>query len=184
MDARRTSTLPASDDYSDVEKQKLAEFRKKVDYILETEDQKDDSFLIRWLRARNLDVTKAEEMLRFSMKWRKENDVDTILERHEMPEDLRSMAPIAYCGVSKEGYAVFVVPFGRHDARYGIEKYGMEAMERYQTMNMEAVTKLLHDEGIKHGRKVTQMIEIADCEGLVKYQDSLCKIKNVHLKYV
>ncbi|OXA55950.1 SEC14-like protein 3 [Folsomia candida] len=174
---RTSSTLPPSDTYTSLEIQKLSEFRKKVDHILLTEDQKEDSFLIRWLRARNLDVAKAEEMLRFSLQWRQENDIDTILERYQMPEDLRERAPIAYCGLSNEGCAVFVVPFGRHDTRYGLEKYGIEVMERYQTYNMEEFAKLLRDEGIKHGRKVTQMIEIADCEGYSYWQMSskLCR---------
>ncbi|OXA55943.1 putative SEC14-like protein 6 [Folsomia candida] len=176
--SRRTSTLPPSDAYSDLEIQKLSEFREKVGDILLTEDQKDDSFLIRWLRARNLDVTKAEEMLRSSLQWRQENDIDTILEGgDDVPEDLRERAPIAYCGISGEGYAVFVIPFGRHDLRYGLEKYGSEVMERCDTRNMEMLLKLMRDEGARRGRRVTQMIEIADSEGFSYRQMSsrLCR---------
>lgn len=110
---------------------------------------------------------KAEEMLRKSMKWRKENEVDTILERegHTIPPDMVKLGPIAFCGISKDGYGVFVAPWGRHDLRSHIEKYGTEECLKYNTIFMEKMVKIMQDEGAKVGMKVTQMIEIADFEG-------------------
>ncbi len=167
MESVQQSVFPATDEYTDKEKQKLLEFRKIVGDSLESDDQKEDSYLIRWLRARNLDLVKAEEMFRASMKWRKDNNIDTILEQEEIPEEFSSSTPIAFCGISKDGYAVFVCPFGRHDARHGLEKYGIDRMERFQIHNMEKLSKLFQEEGKKHGKNVTQIIEILDCEGYV-----------------
>ncbi|OXA39358.1 hypothetical protein Fcan01_25964 [Folsomia candida] len=137
MDIERISSLPTFHPYSDLEYQKLIEFRAKVQNLLQTEYQKDDSFLIRWLRARDLNLIRAEEMLRASLKWRQDNDVDNILKCDDIPEEVKKMSPVAYSGISTEGYATFVVPFGRHDTRYLVEKYGVEEMLRIQIMNME-----------------------------------------------
>jgi len=45
-----------------------------------------DKELLRWLRARGLNLTEAEKMFRKSMKWRKDNNVDHILEVYTPPE--------------------------------------------------------------------------------------------------
>ncbi|OXA39357.1 Protein real-time [Folsomia candida] len=137
MDIERISSLPTFHPYSDLEYQKLIEFRAKVQNLLQTEYQKDDSFLIRWLRARDLNLIRAEEMLRASLKWRQDNDVDNILKCDDIPEEVKKMSPVAYSGISTEGYATFVVPFGRHDTRYLVEKYGVEEMLRIQIMHSQ-----------------------------------------------
>lgn len=154
-------------EYTPEEKEKILTLRSKIADLCLTDDQVHDAVLIKWLRARNLDLTKAEDMFRASMKWRKENQIDTILEREGplVPQDMKANYAIAYCGVSKEGYACFVCPFGRQDMRAMLEKYGIEKVEQYNTIFCEEMMKLLDDESKKHGIKITQVIEVWDCEG-------------------
>ncbi|XP_021966058.1 SEC14-like protein 3 [Folsomia candida] len=143
MDIERISSLPTFHPYSDLEYQKLIEFRAKVQNLLQTEYQKDDSFLIRWLRARDLNLIRAEEMLRASLKWRQDNDVDNILKCDDIPEEVKKMSPVAYSGISTEGYATFVVPFGRFSYRQMSSKPCRELMAKVQQQTDSNYPELL-----------------------------------------
>ncbi|KAL1435878.1 hypothetical protein MTO96_010650 [Rhipicephalus appendiculatus] len=63
----------------------LEQFRNAIADVQRTSDT--DSFLLRWLRARDFDVANAQKMYRDHLKWRKENGVDDILHSYEIPED-------------------------------------------------------------------------------------------------
>jgi hypothetical protein len=152
--------------FSTKESEKLAEFRKRVgDIIAEDEEKGEDHYLIRWLRARNLDVPKAEEMLRASMEWRKANQVDGILERDAVPDDIAKDAPFAWCGNTREGLPIFLSPMGKHDMRKFLEKYGRERCEQIQMINMEKISMLLKLLSEEQGKKITQFVEILDFNG-------------------
>jgi hypothetical protein len=103
-----------SSNFSSEEQEKLREFRERVkDIIAESEEYNDDYYLIRWLRARGLDVSKAEEMLRKSMKWRQDNAVDGIDLREEVPVKYRKIYPFSTLGQDKEGNPVILFPMGK-----------------------------------------------------------------------
>jgi hypothetical protein len=87
------------------------------------------------------------------------------LEKEDIPQELMDVSPVAICGITDEGYAVFLAPFGRHDSRAMIEKYGLERCFRFNTIYMEKFMKYCQEEGAKKGKKVYQIIEIMDCEG-------------------
>ncbi|XP_075552377.1 SEC14-like protein 2 isoform X2 [Dermacentor variabilis] len=69
---------------SDRQQAALDQFRNAVEDVRRATDT--DAFLLRWLRARDFDVTKAEKMYRHHLEWRKENGLDDILHSYEMPE--------------------------------------------------------------------------------------------------
>lgn len=71
-------------DLSDEQIAALDQLRTNVDDILMPSH--DDYFLLRWLRARNFNVSQAESMLRENLQWRKQNSVDTILDDYEPTE--------------------------------------------------------------------------------------------------
>jgi len=161
-------TVDSATVYTPVEQERILEFRKKVQDIVEEDSEKgEDSYLIRWLRARNLDVKKAEEMLRASVEWRRENRVDGIIEREPIPHELAQEAPIAWCGNTVEGLPIFLCPMGRHDMRKFVEMYGMDRCERIHIVNMEKITQLLKESGKQQGKSITQIVEIVDFEGYV-----------------
>jgi len=152
--------------YTSEEQGKIKELRERVqDIIKGDEELNDDSFLIRWLRARNLDLKKAEEMLRASMEWRQVNQVDGIIEREPVPEEVTSQAPIAWCGNTPEGIPIFLCLIGTHDMRKYVEFFGREKCERMNITNMEKIMRIIKKSGEEHGTKVTQFVEIMDFEG-------------------
>jgi len=74
-----------------------------------------DPYLIRWLRARNLDLNRANAMLRKNLKWRKENGIDDILNENIL--ELPGQPPFYRDGVDFEGSIVVILLPARVDMR-------------------------------------------------------------------
>lgn len=74
-----------------------------------------DAYLLRWLRARDLDVAKAEDLLRKNLLWRKEKEVDTIVERYEWHPILRQYFPGGIFGHDKDGSPIYIINIGSGD---------------------------------------------------------------------
>ena len=152
--------------YTEQEIEKIQELRSRVTGDLNSKFQNSDEFLITWLRARNLNVDQAEEMLRKSLQWRIDNKVDGILEREGMPEKFKNIVPFAYLGNEKEtGCPIFMFLMGRYDFRGIIEEDGLEAAVRYNIFFMEAVQLLMKESAKKVGKPVTSFIELIDLQG-------------------
>lgn len=166
-------------EYTQLEKERLTIFRERCDDLdLQlTEEQRSDPQLIRWLRARNLDVDKALHMLKLSLEWRKENNVDGILEREEIPKDVQAKTPFANLGVDANGYPIILVPVGRQDTRGFLEKYGTDTCLRYQIISLEKIMKHLRDVSEQQGRPVTQFVQILDFKGysFSQFTNKLCR---------
>ncbi len=79
-------------------------------------DVTDDTVLIRFLRARNLDLQKAENMLRKSLEWRQSNDIDAI-KKLQLPPALLKDFKYYYIGDDHEGRPVYLMPIGRYDGK-------------------------------------------------------------------
>lgn len=79
-------------DMSEEQERALEHFKKYIkDNNITEHPQYDDYYLLRFLRARKFEMDKVILMFNTFMEWRKENDVDNILE---------------------------VIPFTRHDQHY------------------------------------------------------------------
>ncbi|PUZ60009.1 hypothetical protein GQ55_4G088800 [Panicum hallii var. hallii] len=72
--------------------------------------------LVRFLKAREWHVNKAQKMLVDSLNWRIQNEIDSILEKPIIPVDLyrsiRDTQLVGLSGYSKEGIPVFAVGVG------------------------------------------------------------------------
>ncbi|KAK8765441.1 hypothetical protein V5799_031949 [Amblyomma americanum] len=71
-----------------------------------------DASLLRWLRARDFDVAKAESMYRHDLEWRKENGVDGMLECYKVPELVKENFPGVILHPCKDGRPMWVIPSG------------------------------------------------------------------------
>jgi len=68
-------------DMSEDQERSLEQFRKYIkDKEITEHPQYDDYYLLRFLRARKFDMEKTILMFTNFMNWRKENDVDNILD--------------------------------------------------------------------------------------------------------
>ncbi|ODM96741.1 Patellin-4 [Orchesella cincta] len=109
--------------FTAVEKELVKKLRERVrNELPATElsksEQDQDAFLLRWLRARDLNLDKAENMLLNALKWRKENNVDNSL-NHPIAQDPFFVENYrwAFAGADKEGRPVVIVPFHKWDYR-------------------------------------------------------------------
>jgi len=119
-------------------------FKGKVGDILRKEQLEDDEFLIRWLRARDMNLEKAEAMLRNSMKWRADNQIDTTLDKPVDPY-FSSTYPFSLTGKDKDGRPLIVLPIGRWDARKAVEEGKTEQLLGYINFFFESVMKVLRE---------------------------------------
>jgi len=158
--------LKMSAKFNTTEVEKLAELRKRIGDKLVRDYQKDDEFLIKWLRARSMNVDQAEKMLTNHLEWRKTNEIDGIEEREEFPEKYRSKFPYAVCGQDADGCPLIIFPAGRHDIKTILETETVASVTRLNILMMEKIYALMRENSKKVGKPVTQVLEIMDFEGI------------------
>lgn len=90
------------------QEQSISELRERVSDILQPDH--DDYFLLSWLRARNFDLDKSEEMLRSSMLWREKVQADRILQAWTPPDVLLKYFAGGICGYDRENCPIYIVP--------------------------------------------------------------------------
>ncbi|XP_076253244.1 SEC14-like protein 2 isoform X1 [Rhynchophorus ferrugineus] len=100
-------------DLEDDQRFKLMKFKNVISDI--RQPHHDDAFLLRWLRARSWNIEAAEKMLRQSMLWRQQWEVDTTLKTWIQPEVIQLYHPSGTCGFDKDGAPIIVVPFAGLD---------------------------------------------------------------------
>lgn len=88
-------------------------FKRDISDVLQPHH--DEQFLLRWLRARSWDSEAAAKMLKQSMKWRQQWEVDTTLKTWIPPEPIQLYHPSGTCGEDKNGSPIIVIPFAGFD---------------------------------------------------------------------
>ncbi|CAL5048608.1 unnamed protein product [Urochloa decumbens] len=123
--------------------------------------------LIRFLKAREWHVNKAQKMLVESLNWRIQNEIDSILEKPIIPEDLyrsiRDTQLVGLSGYSKEGIPVFAVGVGlstydKASVNYYVQSH-IQINEYRDRFILPMVTK-------KYGGPITTCIKVLDMTGL------------------
>jgi hypothetical protein len=92
----------------------------------------DDKMILRYLRARNFDLDKSEEMLRATLKWREEYKPELILEKDDAVQKVKSLKQMFNLGVSKQGEAIcYIVP--------GANKNPTDVRIKYLVWSLETI---------------------------------------------
>ncbi|CAL5042019.1 unnamed protein product [Urochloa decumbens] len=123
--------------------------------------------LVRFLKAREWHVNKAQKMLVESLNWRIQNEIDSILEKPIIPVDLyrsiRDTQLVGLSGYSKEGIPVLAVGVGlstydKASVNYYVQSH-IQINEYRDRFILPMVTK-------KYGRPITTCIKVLDMTGL------------------
>jgi len=125
--------------------------------------------VVRFLRARPGDVDAAEIMFRAMVDWRKENNVDSILDSYHPPKKLVDYFPAAILrGLDKEGDPVFLSRDGVVDGVALLDTFGRDELIRHAIWMREMIGKgsWIQEYEAKQGRPVTRIVVIDDVGGL------------------
>jgi hypothetical protein len=142
----------------------LEEFRPLVEDILTQDYQKLDSYLLRWLRAKKLNVKDAANALADSQKWRQKNNMETILDE-KFPE----FSNFVYTddSVDKEGRTVFTFSLGSIDMRKIVLAGTQDRFLRFGLFSIEKAVRKAAENVLKSNGTLNdaRLVSITDLHG-------------------
>lgn len=153
-------------DLSPKQAEHLERFREKVADILSAEQLSDDYWLLQWLRARDFDVKKSEKMIRNNVVWRKDWNIDRILDDYTPNELVMKYYTGGMVGFDKEGSPIWIDPHGRIDMKgisYSAKKRDILKSNIYR---VEQNMRTMEEQSKKLNKRVGQMCLIFDLEKL------------------
>ncbi|KAL1789652.1 SEC14 4 [Sigmodon hispidus] len=152
-------------DLSPQQQEALARFRETLKDVLSTLPKADDYFLLRWLRARNFDLKKSEDMFRKHVEFRKQQDLDHIL-TWEPPEVIQLYDSGGLCGYDYEGCPVWFDIIGTMDPKGLLMSVSKQDLIRKRIKVCELLQHECELQSQKLGRKIERMVMVFDVEGL------------------
>jgi hypothetical protein len=144
------------------EKKSLDKFKEIVADRLPHEYMKHDAYLIRWLRAKYFNIRDAEKMLMDNVKWRKENNMDTI--HQEDFSDIEKDYKYHLESRDKEGKPLLYVNGGNWDLRNIAVTGKRERFNRYIDKTLDDACGLVRELGEKY-KNVSQGMMILNIDG-------------------
>jgi len=159
-----TQSIPVEEDLTITYKEKVAleKFRELVKTHLKDDYMRQDIYLIRWLRAANLDLKLAEQKLLDNLKWREENSIDNVL--NEDFSDLERDYPYTTDTQDKTGRPIIAFGFGDWDIRKAVLAGQARRFTRYLDRAFEDVSKQIREKQAR-GENVTQAQFLINLEG-------------------
>ncbi|XP_026100962.1 SEC14-like protein 2 [Carassius auratus] len=144
----------------------LAQFRENVKDILPQCPSQSDHFLLRWLRARNFNLQKAEAMLRKHVEFRKHLKVDTITTEWQVPEVIARYLSGGMCGHDREGSPIWYDVIGPMDPKGLMHSVSKQDLVKSKVRDCEILQKECDLQSERMGRNIEAITMIYDCEGL------------------
>ncbi|KAJ8042969.1 SEC14-like protein 2 [Holothuria leucospilota] len=140
----------------------LEKFKEIVKDVLQ--EKHTDHHLLRFLRARNFNLKKTEEMFRKDVEWRAQNRA--VLKDITFPEVVEKYWVGGEIGCDKEGHITLVIPLCRIDPK-GIV-YSLKADEAIKVgiRFIQMFYNRMKENSLEHGRNIEGMTLIFDIEGL------------------
>ncbi|XP_042818651.1 SEC14-like protein 4 isoform X2 [Panthera tigris] len=151
-------------DLSPQQQEALARFQDNLQDLLPTLPNADEYFLLRWLRARNFDLQKSEDMLREHIEFRKQQDLDNIL-TWQPPEVIQLYDSGGLSGYDPEGCPVWFDLIGTLDPKGLLLSASREELIRKRIKICELLLRECELQSQKLGRKIEMVLMVFDLEG-------------------
>ena len=146
----------------------LSKFRQEVRGMVGCSDPPyDDVYLLRFLRARKFDFNKALEMWKNFIKWRRDNNVDNILEV-PFPEtpNIKQNYPHGYFRTDKLGRPIYIERIGALKFDALLKTVEINRLEQYFIQSFERLINVIFPAcGRVKGKRVDQTCYIMDLKG-------------------
>uniref|UniRef100_A0A915D8G2 CRAL-TRIO domain-containing protein n=1 Tax=Ditylenchus dipsaci TaxID=166011 RepID=A0A915D8G2_9BILA len=125
-----------------------------------------DAHLLRFLRARDFDVQKARDMIINSLLWRKQHNVDKILQVFVPPSVLLQYFPGCWHHCDLEGRPLFVLRLGQMDVKGILRAVGLEAVVKFILTICEEGLLKAAEATVRLGKPIGTWTLLVDLEGL------------------
>ncbi|PIC39092.1 hypothetical protein B9Z55_010895 [Caenorhabditis nigoni] len=109
-----------------------------------------DAHLLRFLRARDFDVAKAKDMVHASIIWRKQHNVDKILEEWNRPTVIKQYFPGCWHNSDKAGRPMYILRLGQLDTKGMLRSCGVE--------NLVKLTLSICEDGLQRAAEATRKL--------------------------
>ncbi|KAM9125649.1 SEC14-like protein 5 isoform 2-T2 [Pangshura tecta] len=125
-----------------------------------------DEHILRFLRARDFNIDKAREMLCQSLTWRKQYQVDYILQTWRPPSLLEEYYTGGWHYQDKDGRPLYILRLGQMDTKGLVKALGEESLLRHVLSINEQGQKRCEENTNLFGRPITSWTCLVDLEGL------------------
>ncbi|XP_054716853.1 SEC14-like protein 2 [Uloborus diversus] len=153
-----------AEELNDVQKEALKQFKKNLGNDLKPEDN--DIILLRWLRAKNFNLKKAERLYRENLYARAVHLVDEYVDHYVKPEICQKYEFAAHLGYAKDGTPVSYIAMGRGDIRGFVMSLHSFDLSKYCSLVIESDLKKVREQRKKTGREINEILYIVDMENL------------------
>ncbi|XP_054715004.1 SEC14-like protein 4 [Uloborus diversus] len=153
-------------EFSVKESEVIEELRRRFKENIGTDKYEDKMMFYRFLKARDFNVDRAEEMLKKHLEWREEKKVDTLLRYYKPNEVFHKYLSASFVGFDKEGCIVRYIPYGKIDMKGVCMSMKYVDFERYIIYLMENDLASLENQSKILGRNVSKCVYIYDFENL------------------
>ena len=152
-------------EFSEEEKQALVELRVSIQDVLKERQHFDnDDYLIKWLRARKLNVSKTENMIRQNKEYFELNGLNYI-DKWKIPEAIEKYLPHGNFGEDREGHPVQYNRFGRMDLQGMTQSVTRIELIRHMHKNGLELEDKYVELSRKMGRRIDKIVLVVDLEG-------------------
>ncbi|KAG7322485.1 hypothetical protein KOW79_013831 [Hemibagrus wyckioides] len=144
----------------------LEQLHERIEDVYVQLPNQSDHYLLRWLRARNFNILKAEAMLRKHLEFRKRLKVDSILEDWKPPEVIENYVSGGMCGYDREGSPVWYDIIGPLDPKGLLMSASKQDYIKTKIRDCELLRRECLRQSEKLGKPVESITLIYDCEDL------------------
>lgn len=142
------------------------EAKIKEQCTVEGKRMPDHQSILRFLRARDYNVEKGYGMLVESLKWRRENEIDSLLEMYKMPAVLVKHFPGGWHHYDNDGRPLYVLRLGHMDVKGLLKSVGEEGLLRLTLNICEEGLRLMKESTKELERPISNWSLLVDLEGL------------------
>ncbi|KAL2086946.1 hypothetical protein ACEWY4_018005 [Coilia grayii] len=125
-----------------------------------------DEHILRFLRARDFNMDKAREILCQSLTWRKQHQVDYLLETWSCPQVLHDYYTGGWHHHDKDGRPLYILRLGQMDTKGLVRALGEESLLRHVLSINEEGLRRCEENTKVFGRPISCWTCLVDLEGL------------------